>query len=87
MSKLVVSTIEDASGAAGTVAFTGSCQAVAFNATSDARLKTNISDINNGHKMLINVLMSSSLYQIQECSLRCLTIILLQNQQKSEIHY
>ena len=48
MSKLVVSTIEDASGAAGTVAFTGSCQAVAFNATSDARLKTNISDINNG---------------------------------------
>ena len=48
MSKLVVSTIEDASGAAGTVAFTGSVQAVAFNATSDARLKTNISEIKNG---------------------------------------
>lgn len=47
MSKLIVSTIEDASGAAGTVAFTGSVQAVAFNATSDARLKTDIADITN----------------------------------------
>ena len=48
MSKLIVSTIEDGSGAAGTVVFTGSAQAVAFNATSDARLKTDIADINNG---------------------------------------
>ena len=48
MSKLIVSTIEDASGAAGTVAFTGSVQAVAFNATSDARLKTDITSITGG---------------------------------------
>ncbi len=48
MSKLIVTTIEDASGASGTVTFTGSVQAVDFNSTSDARLKTEITDIEGG---------------------------------------
>lgn len=48
MSKLVVTTIEDASGAAGTVTFTGSVDAVDFNSTSDARLKTEITSIESG---------------------------------------
>ena len=45
MSKLVVTTIEDASGASGTVTFSGSVDAVDFNSTSDARLKTEINSI------------------------------------------
>ena len=48
MSKLIVTTIEDASGASGTVTFTGSIQAVDFNSTSDARLKTEITNIEGG---------------------------------------
>ena len=48
MSKLVVTTIEDASGASGTVTFTGSVQAVDFNSTSDARLKNDINTIQGG---------------------------------------
>lgn len=48
MSKLVVTTIEDASGASGTVTFTGSVDAVDFNSTSDARLKSDINTIEGG---------------------------------------
>ena len=48
MSKLIVTTIEDASGASGTVTFTGSVQAVDFNSTSDARLKTEVNTITDG---------------------------------------
>ncbi len=48
MSKLVVTTIEDASGASGTVTFSGSVDAVDFNSTSDARLKTEINNIEGG---------------------------------------
>jgi len=48
MSKLIVTTIEDASGASGTVTFTGSVEAVDFNSTSDARLKTEITSIEGG---------------------------------------
>ena len=48
MSKLVVTTIEDASGASGTVTFSGSVEAVDFNSTSDARLKTEITSIEGG---------------------------------------
>ena len=48
MSKLIVTTIEDASGASGTVTFTGSVEAVDFNSTSDARLKTEITGIEGG---------------------------------------
>mgnify|MGYP003142278170 CR=1 FL=1 len=47
MSKLVVTTIEDASGSSGTVTFSGSVQAVDFNSTSDARLKTEVADVEN----------------------------------------
>jgi len=48
MSKLIVTTIEDASGASGTVTFTGSVEAVDFNSTSDARLKSEIQTIEGG---------------------------------------
>ena len=48
MSKLVVTTIEDANGAAGTVTFTGDVDAVNFNSTSDARLKTDVNTIEGG---------------------------------------
>ena len=48
MSKLVVTTIGDASGASGTVTFSGSVDAVDFNSTSDARLKTEINNIEGG---------------------------------------
>ena len=48
MSKLIVTTIEDASGASGTVTFSGSVDAVDFNSTSDARLKTEINSIEGG---------------------------------------
>ena len=55
MSKLVVTTIEDASGASGTVTFTGSVQAVDFNSTSDARLKTEVTNIKIIGTILMNI--------------------------------
>ena len=48
MSKLIVTTIEDASGSSGTVTFSGSVDAIDFNSTSDARLKTEINNIEGG---------------------------------------